>query len=182
MFRCLHLTTSQAGLVSGFIGVVGGFAGTIIGGVIAEKISTKTRLPLTATCGVSITFCGICFIGVISMLALQSRGAIPLMFITMMAMWMYNGMHMQFFTRKQCLLLLFFVLFSFVFLWHTFPSCAFKVEGKSLCVFTTNRSNYDHHRELCRRTHPFACCRHFDVCDSLLRRRCSAVDRRIHFR
>jgi MFS transporter, Spinster family, sphingosine-1-phosphate transporter len=89
LVRHRDFTLAAADAVVGNTAVVGGLAGTAVGGLLADWLKGRTRNPYLAVCGLSMCAATIC-----AVIALNLGGKVPIVTGILLAqffLWFYNG-------------------------------------------------------------------------------------------
>jgi predicted MFS family arabinose efflux permease len=87
--RLRHMALDEAGTITGTATVIGGLGGTVVGGLLGDKLRGKTRHPYLAISGLSMGVAA-----VLSIMGIMAEGKVAIaVFIlcTQFFMWFYNG-------------------------------------------------------------------------------------------
>jgi len=87
--RLRHMAMDEAGTITGVATVIGGLGGTIVGGLLGDKLRGKTRHPYLALSGLSMALAaGLSILGILA----EGKWAIAVFILfTQFFMWFYNG-------------------------------------------------------------------------------------------
>jgi len=89
LHRSLGMDVGRAGLVVGGTAVLGGIGGTIVGGLLGDRLQGRTRQPYLAVASSSMTLAVLFTAG--SLLLRTEAAVIACIFFAQFFMWCYNG-------------------------------------------------------------------------------------------
>lgn len=87
--RIRGLSVEEAGTITGAAASVGGLAGTVVGGLLGDRLMGKTRHPYLALSGVSMAVATL--LSVVGILANDKWMIAAFILFTQFFMWFYNG-------------------------------------------------------------------------------------------